>query len=114
MLANADRLSPWERLFGSEKHGLRQERCRAPDVPPLRSVSIVPIVPLGRSLQHGKHSLESGIGSDLELFLPRDFAHLAGQFFVNFSPVTDSVDTDDPRFTIQLVNDPKSSDFVFP
>jgi hypothetical protein len=48
------------------------------------------------------------------LFLPRDLAHLAGQFFVNFSPVTDSVNSDDPRFTVQLVNNSKSSDFVFP
>jgi len=59
-------------------------------------------------------------GSTTRLFFsspsifPGDLAQLAGQFFVNFSPVTDREDPDDTRFAIQLVNDAKSSDFEFP
>jgi len=35
------------------------------------------------------------------LFFPGDSAQSIGQLFVNFSPVTDREDPDDPRFAIQ-------------
>ena len=37
------------------------------------------------------------------LFLPGDLAQSVGQFFVNFSPVKDREDPDDPCFAIQFV-----------
>jgi len=36
------------------------------------------------------------------LFFPGDLAHSVGQFFVDFSPVTDREDPDDMRFAIQF------------
>ena len=45
------------------------------------------------------------------LFTRGDSAQPIGQFFVNFSPVADGEDPDDPRFAIQLVKDAESPDF---
>jgi hypothetical protein len=41
-------------------------------------------------------------------------AQSVGQFLVNFSPVADGEDPDDPRFPVQSVNDAKSLDFECP
>jgi hypothetical protein len=48
------------------------------------------------------------------LFILSDLTQFVRQSFVNFSPVADGENPENPRFTIQFVNDAKSSDFEAP
>ena len=52
--------------------------------------------------------------SDFLLFLRGDCAQSIGEFFVNLAPMTDGVDLQNPCFSVDPVNNAKSSDFVFP
>ena len=48
------------------------------------------------------------------LFMLSDLAQSVRQLLINFPPVAGGEDPENPRFTMQFVNDAKSSDFEAP
>ena len=63
----------------------------------------------GRSYTRKNLSLRRNI-----LFTTSDLAQSVRQLFMNFPPVADGEDPENPCFTMQFVDDAKSSDFEDP